>query len=289
MASLGQMQRKPTKRPLSWSRLRQQVLLVPEAGILLGLLVLAWALHFPPLLGLLGLLTMLLFGLRLGLMALGERQIAQGDYARADWLIRTALRLNPWSADALVLRAQGLTHQGQDEAAERLLRRAAALYPDDSALQSALASTLLAQGRIAEGWQVARQDGVAQIRTPQIVQQRAWLALHVEGDAAKARALIIDAEPDLLAPRIGLPLLATLGEAQIVLGARDEALRTLTTIEQKLPACPQPQQAELLYHLGRMYDALGKESGSYFRRSVELDPDGRYAQAAWRSAVNPAA
>lgn len=289
MASLGEIHNKHSKRGSAWSRLRQQVLLVPEAAIVLALLVLAWPLHFPALLGLLALLPMLVFGLRLSLMTLAERQIAHGNYARADWLIRAALRINPWSADALLLRAQGLSHQGQDEAAERQLRRAVQLYPDDLALQSALAAALLAQGRIAEGWQVARQEGVAQIRTPQIAQQRAWLALHAEGDAAKARAIIIDAQPDTLAPRIGLPLLATLAEAQIVLGARDEALRTLTTIEQKLPACPQPQQAELLYHLGRMYDALGQESSSYFRRSLKLDPDGRYAQAAWRSAVNPAA
>lgn len=289
MASLGEIHNKHTKRAYSWGRLRQQALLVPEAGVLIGLLLVGWVMHFPALIGLLALLTMLLFGLRLGLMALAERQIAHGDYARADWLIRAALRLNPWSADALVLRAQGLTHQGEDEAAERLLRRAAQLYPDDSALQSALAAALLAQGRIAEGWQVARQDGIAQIRTPQIAQQRAWLALHVEGDAAKARAIIIDAQPDQFAPRIALPLLATLAEAQIVLGSRDEAKRTIQTIQQKLPACPQPQQAELLYHLGRMHDALGEESSSYFRRSVELDPDGRYAQAAWRSAVSPAA
>lgn len=289
MASLHEIHNKQPKRSYSWNRLRQQMLLVPEAPILIGLLALAWALQFPALLGLLALLTMVLFGARLGLMALAERQIAQGDYARADWLARATLRLNPWSSDALVLRAQGLTHQGKDEAAERLLREAARLYPDDLALQSALASALLAQGRIAEGWQVARQEGVAQMRSPQIAQQRAWLALHVEGDAAKARAIINDARPGDLPPRVALPLLATMGEALIVLSARDEALRTLKTIEQKLPLCPQPQQAELLYHLGRMHDALGQESSMYFRRSVELDPDGRYAQAAWRSAVNPAA
>lgn len=289
MASLHKMHNKQPKRNSAWSRLRQQVLLVPEAVVVAGLLLLAWALQFPPLVGLLALLTMLLFGTRLGLMGLAERQIAHGDYARADWLARAALRLNPWSSDAMLLRAQGLTHQGEDETAERLLREAVQLYPDDSALQSALASALLAQGRIAEGWQVARQEGIAQLRSPQIAQQRAWLALHVEGEAAKARAIIIDARPDDLSPRVALPLLATLAEAQIVLSAQEEALRTLKTIEQKLPLCPQPQQAELLYHLGRMHDALGQESSTYFRRSVELDPDGRYAQVAWRSAVNSAA
>jgi Flp pilus assembly protein TadD len=185
-----------------------------------------------------------------------------------------------------VLRAQGLTHQGEDEAAEQLLRRATQLYPADTGLQSALASTLLAQGRIAEGWQIAHPDHATPTNSPHIAQQLAWLALHVEQDAVKARLIILQAQPARLPPRVALPLLTTLSEANVLLGARDDALRTMQTIERRLNLCPQPQQAELLYHLGRLHAALGNEATSYFRRSVELDPDGRYAQLAWRSAVN---
>jgi len=289
MALFGETHKKHEKRMLPWGRIVQQALLVPEAGVLMGLLLIAWAFNFPPVIGILAIITAFAFGLRMGLLVLAEQQLTHGAYTRADRLSRAALRLNPWSADALVLRAQGLMHQGMDEAAEQLLRRAATMYPKDHVLQSALAAAILAQGRIAEGAQLARVGNITHIHSPQAAQQLAWLALHVEQDALKARTIVLDAEPTRLAPPVALPLLATLGEAQIVLGAHDEAERSLHVIETKLLACPQPQQAELLYHLGRLYEGLGRDGTSYFRRSVELDPDGRYAQAAWRSAVDSAA
>ncbi len=286
MALFSEAHRKHTKETFLWGRIVQQALLVPEASILLGLLLIAWAFNFPPLIGILAIITAFVFGLRLGLMALAEQQLAQGSYDRADRLMQAALRLNPWSVDALVLRAQGLAQQGDDEAAEHLLRRAARLHPYDHTIQSALASVLLAQGRTAEGWQIARVEDSSIVPLPQVVQQRAWYALHVEEDAAKARSLILSADPARFPPRIALPLLVTLSEAHISLDARDAAESVLHTIEADLAACPRPQQAELLYHLGRLHAALGRNGTAYFRRSVELDPDGRYAQTAWRSAVN---
>ncbi|HEX6290705.1 MAG TPA: tetratricopeptide repeat protein [Herpetosiphonaceae bacterium] len=286
MALFSEAHRKPTRESFLLSRIAQQALLVPEASILLGLLLIAWVFNFPPLIGILAIVTAFVFGLRLGLMTLAEQQLAQGAYERADRLVQAALRLNPWSVDALVLRAQGLVQQGDDEAAEALLRRAARIYPNDPAIQSGLATVILAQGRIAEGAQLARLDDAADIQLPQVIQQRAWIALHVEENAAKARTLILSADPSRFPPRIALPLLMTLGEAQISLGARDAAEAVLQTIEAELPACPRSQQAELLYHLGRLRAALGESCTVYFRRSVELDPEGRYAQSAWRSAVN---
>lgn len=289
MALIEHVQHKQPKQAQGWDRLRQQLLLVPEAAVLVAVLLLGWAFSFPPLLSILALITMLVFGIRIGLLTWAERQLGRGAYEQADKLARAALRINPWSSDALVLQAQGHTHQGDDEGAEQLLRRAVSLYPSDQMLRSALASTLFAQGRIKEGWQIAGVVQAAHIKSPQIVQQQAWMALHVEEDAAKARNLIEAIQPMHYAPRITLPLLATLGEAQIVLGARDEAEQLIATIENTLSACDQPQQAELLYHIGRMKTALGQDGTAAFRRSVELDPDGRYAHLAWRSAVNAAA
>lgn len=286
MALFSEAHSKPTKETLLWGRIAQQALLVPEASILLGLLLIAWAFSFPPLIGILAIITAFVFGLRLGLITLAEQQLAQGAYTRADRLVQAALRINPWSIDALVLRAQGLAQQGEDEQAEQLLRRAAKLYPSDHTVQSTLASVVLAQGRIAEGTQLALTSDSSIAEVPQLIQQRAWMALHVEKDAAKARAIILKADPKRFPPRVALPLLTTLSEAQIVLGARDDAETILTTIEADLSACPRTQQAELLYHLGRLHAELGAQSALYFRRCVELDPDGRYAQAAWRSAVN---
>lgn len=285
MALFTDAHRGPAKRARTLGLVAQQLLLIPEAVVLAGLLALGWASNFPPLLGLLAVTTALVFGLRLGLLALAERQLARGEYTRADKLIRVALKLNPWSADALVLRAQGLTHRGDDEKAEQVLRRAASLYPDDQLLQNALAASILSQGRIAEGWQLARtHDSTAKL-SPQIAQQIAWFALHVEDNPARARTIALQTQPEQLAPSLALPLLTTIAEANIVMSAHDDARKLLTTIEQQLTLCAQPQQAELLYHLGRLHSALDGNGASYFRRSVELDPSGRYAQTAWRNAV----
>ncbi len=285
MALFTDARSKPTKFARTWSIVAQQLLLIPEAVILAGLLAIGWASNFPPLLGLLAVTTALVFGLRIGLLTLAERHLTHGAYVRADRLVRLALKLNPWSADALVLRAQGLTHRGDDETAEHVLRRAAELYPDDQLLQNALAASVLSQGRIAEGWQIARIHDTTANLSPQMAQQIAWFALHVEDNPARARTLALQTNPDQLAPSLGLPLLTTIAEATIALGAHDDARKLLTTIEERLTGCAQPQQAELLYHLGRLHTALDGNGATYFRRSVELDPDGRYAQTAWRSAV----
>ena len=286
MALVGDIGSKPNKRTPLWRTFAQRMLLIPEAAVIVGLLVVGWAWGFPAVLGFLAFATVLAFGVRLGLMALAEQQLARGAYARASKLTRAALRLNPWSADALALQAQGLSQQGQDEAAEQVLRRATTLYPDDRLLLSALASTVLAQGRVAEGWQLARTDDAVAASSPVIAQQLAWYALHVEDDPSRARILVLRTKLERLPVAVGLPLRVTLAEAQIALGAHDDARHELATIEQQLSLCVQAQQAELLYHLGRLHTALGETGTSYFRRSVERDPDGRYAQIAWRSAVN---
>ncbi len=287
MALFSDVRSKPHKRSSVWAYIAQRVLLIPEAGVLLGLVLLGWKFSFPPLIGFLAILTVAAFALRLGLLSLAEQQLARGAYAQADRLVRAALRLNPWSADALVLRAQGLSQRGEDEAAEQVLRRAACLYPHDHMLQSALAASVVAQGRLSEGWQLVSTDQEATTDSPLVLQQLAWFALHVEDNPARARTLILRSAPDRLPPPVALPLLTTLAGAHIALGAQVNAREVLKTIEFRLGECAQPQQAELLYHLGRLYQILDDNGAVYYRRCVELDPDGRYAQAAWRSAVNP--
>lgn len=286
MALVSDMRSKPNRGLTSWRSLTQRMLLIPEAGIIIGLLAISWAFGFPPLFGFLAIVTVFAFTLRLGLMFFAEQQLARGAYERADTLVRAALRINPWSADALALQAQGFSQQGNDEAAEHVLRRATTLYPNDRLLQSALASTVVAQGRIAEGWRLARTDDKAASTSPVIAQQLAWFALHVENDPSRARNLVLQVNLGQLPIAAALPLRTTLVEAQIALGAHDDARQELVTIEQQLGLCGKPQQAELLYHLGRLHAALGENGTSYFRRSVERDPDGRYAQVAWRSAVD---
>jgi Tfp pilus assembly protein PilF len=267
-------------------RLVRRVLLVPEAVILLGLLLIAWRFRFPPLISLLIIMTACIFGVRLGLITLAERYLDQGAYRRADHLVRTALRLHPWSSDALLLRAQGLVQQGQDEAAIEMLRYAALLSPDDHQLQGALAATLLAQGRISEGWRLLEAINHPVTSSPVALQQLAWIALRIDNDPVKAIALIAHIDLKHLPPPSSTPLLIILCDALIASGAYDEALRFLRYIEGQLQACGPTQQAELLYHLGRLYRALGHDGSSYFRRSVQLDPQGRYALVAWRCAMH---
>src|SRR4028118_943515 len=186
MALFSEAHSKQTKETFLWGRIAQQALLVPEASILLGLLLIAWTFGFPPLIGILAIITAFVFGLRLGLMTLAEQQLAQGAYTRADRLVQAALRINPWSVDALVLRAQGLAQQGEDERAEQLLRRAAQLYPGDHTVQTTLASVVLAQGRIAEGSLLALTDDSSVAQVPQLIQKRAGTPLQQGGDAAQA-------------------------------------------------------------------------------------------------------
>ncbi len=270
----------------AWGRLVQQILLIPEAVILLGLLLLAWVFHFPPLISLLAIMTISIFGMRLGLITLAEHHLAQGSYERADRLARTALHLHPWSVDALMLRAQGMVQQGQDEAAIKVLRHAAILSPDDYQFHRTLASTLLTQGETAAGWRLAESVNRTVVPAPAALQQLAWIALHIDSDPAKAIALISRVDPEYLPSHISAPLLITLCDALVAMGRYDEALRLLQRIERQLQASTPTLQAELLYHLGRFYKALGRDGGSYFRRSVQFDPQGRYAQIAWRCAIH---
>lgn len=276
-------ERSPHVASADWlSRARQHLLTIPEAALLLSVLLIGALTHFPVALGLLALLLAACFGVRLLLLALAARRLERGAYGSAAWLARQALRLNPWSPDGLLLLAQISLRRGDDHAAEATLRRALQLHPTNEALQSALAALLLSHHPAPTDQPPAEQRRL----TPAQAQHRAWLALHGEHDAALARAIVLRAAPERLAPRQALPLQIILAEALLELGAHAESLRTLERIEAGLRWCPRAQQAELLYHLGRLYAAHGRSGTAYFRRSVELDPHGRYAQHAWRSAVS---
>ena len=258
--------------------------MVPEAIALLLLLGLGVLLGIQPLLAVLVLLVAGLFATRLGLLHAAERYLARGDYHGSQRLLNAALRLNPWSSDALLLRAHSFTLQGNDEQAEHELRRALELDPDDDAVRGALAGSLLAQGRYWEGRQLATVAGFDS-GSALGVQQRAWLALHVDDDPERALGLLAACDGQQFPPRVALPMLVTRCETLLALEDRPGAERTLELLEAGLHCCSLPQQAELLYHTGRLKTQLGLDSAADFRRSVELDPAGRWAQAAWRGAI----
>ncbi len=269
-------------------RIKHHLLLVPEAPVLLVLLLIAWGYDFPPLVGGLAALVVVLFVVRLFCLASAVQELGLARYEQADRLAQTALRLHPWSPDALALRGNTQLLQGNDEAAETLLRDAVRLAPDHPANHAALATVLLARGDYAAGREHAtralRLDG----GSPYAVQQLAWLALHHEHDPRKARRIVDTIDLNAHPAAVGASLLVLRSEAQIMEGDLDEARETVCSIEAALPHCPHPQHAELCFHLGRLHALLGDDSSAYFRRSVRLDPRGRWAHAAWRAAVNPA-
>jgi len=284
MALWGAARQAHNRRGWDLRRIWRRALMVPEALALLVLLGLGIVFGIQPLLAVLVLLVAGMFAARLGLLYAAERSLARGDYAGSRRLLDVALRLNPWSSDTLMLRAHSLSLQGNDEDAERELRRALALDPDDDTVRGALAATLLAQGRYREGRQLATVAGF-DAASPLGVQQRAWLALHVDQDPERALGLLAACDEQHFAPHLALPLLVTRCETLLALNDRPAAEQTLELLSSRLELCPLPQQAELLYHAGRLKTQLGLEAAADFRRSVELDPAGRWAQAAWRGAI----
>ena len=263
--------------------IKQQLMLVPEAPVLLALLLIGWAYSFPPAIGVLAALTVAIFVLRLLLLTLAQQQLGQGNYRQADSLTRAALRIYPLSVDALSLHAKGLLLRGKDVEAEALLRRAAELAPDSEAVQGALAGALLLQGDFAGGREHASYARRLAGGSPYAAQPLAWLALHVDDDPAHAQRILGEAEIDRLPATLAGPLLVLLAEAQLARGATQPAMETIRRLDAMIVACPVPQQAELCYHLGRLHALAGGDGRRHFRHSIELDPHGRYAHTAWRS------
>ena len=269
-------------------RIKHHLLLVPEAPVLFVLLMIAWAYDFPPMIGGLATLVVTFFVVRLFCLASAAQELGQARYEQADRLARTALRLHPWSSDALALRANTQLLQGNDEVAETLLRDAVRFAPERAANHASLATVLLARGDYAAGREHATRALRLDAGSPYAVQQLAWLALHREQDPQRARRIVNTIDLSAHPAAVGAPLLVLRGEAQIMEGDVDEARATVGAVEAALPHCPRPQQAELCFNLGRLHTLLGDDGGAHFRRSVRLDPRGRWAHAAWRAAVDPA-
>ncbi len=269
-------------------RIKHHLLLVPEAPVLFVLLMIAWAYDFPPAIAGLAVLVVTFFVVRLFCLASAAQELSLARYEQADRLARTTLRLHPWSADALALRGNTQLLQGNDEVAETLLRDAVRLAPDHAANHAALATVLLARGDYAAGREHATRALRLDAGSLYAVQQLAWLALHHEHDPRKARRIVDTIDLNAHPAAVGASLLVLRSEAQIMEGDLDEARETVCAVEAALPHCPHPQQAELCFHLGRLHALLGDDGGPHFRRSVRLDPRGRWAHAAWRAAVNPA-
>jgi tetratricopeptide (TPR) repeat protein len=283
MTLISRVQMSRSSHPSRWQRFVRWLVLIPEAPLVSLMVLLAWLLHFPPSLGLFATAIVIWFFVRSGLLLLAEHRLAQGDLRPAGKIASLALRMYPWSADALLLVAQIKVHQGDHAEADTLLDQAARLDVACDDVGAVRAANLLAQG-------VAPEPAAFPLPTdgpvsPALLHHHAHHALHVEYDPARAVDLLRRTDLQRLPPSTSVPLLLLLAESYIALEQHADARDALTRCKARLDRCARPQQAEALYYLGRLWHTLGEDGRPYFRRSVELDPAGRYAHAAWRSAV----
>lgn len=267
----------------------RQLLLVPEAVLLMALICLHIALGGPLLTAVLSIGLIGWFACRATLIIASRRALNQAHYTRAERVLRLALWLYPFSADALALRGTLALAQGQVQQAEADFRRAIALYPGQAAIHAALSSVLLEVDRPAE----ARCE--------------ATRALLLDMGCASAYLHLANAEQQTGAPidvveahlRMGLrahpapsdeaALRCTLATSLLNQDRQAEALLTLVGIEPLLIRCPAPQRAGLYYYLGELRRAVGdtETARTHFSASEALDPHGRFAAAAWRAARLP--
>ncbi len=270
----------PVARPF-W----HQLLVIPEATLLLAMLIIGWAFNFPVFISLLIVLIIGVFVVRLLLLSTATQRLQRGAYGQADRLSGMALRMNPWSVDTLHVHAQTFVMRGDDIQAEPFLRRAIALAPQQHTVHATMTAVLLEQGEIEQAQVLLEQSRQGEQLSPAAVQQLAWYTLHVEGNPLGAQLLVEGAYPEQLAEPIAVALLVTLAESELALHNTTALERTLGKINQRLPLCPPPQQAELHFHLGRLEGAMGRDARAHFRQCVALDPQGRYARQAWRNAI----
>lgn len=286
MASHLQEQMPLLRRQAQLPWIFRQALLVPEAVGLLLVLGLYWSTNGAPLVALIGLIVIAFFGIRFALLTAARRTLAEARYQQAHRYITALLRIYPWSADALALRGMLLLATNKADQAEGVLRKALQLFPGQASIHSLLSSTLLELERYIE----ARWEGVQ--------------ALALDPSCAIAYLYVAQAEQRLgVAPtdleqrlRQGLALPsdpATEGAlrcslALVLYSLQQEGEARLATagIESLLNRCSALERASLLFHLGLLRHAQGEieQARKLFRNCEQLDPQGRYAAAAWRAA-----
>jgi tetratricopeptide (TPR) repeat protein len=286
MASHGQDQHDTIPAGVQLEHLRRQLMLVPEAVVLTALLALYAVTGAPPALALPGLLCVAWFGARLGLLLAARQAYFKANYIRAEHLASVAHRLYMYSADVYALR--GLIAQGRNRSEEAVeaLRKAVALYPQQARLHALLSGALLEDGQ------------------PHAANEAAREALLRDSNCAAAHLHLANAEHMLGAPpetverhlRTGLSselspadevaLSCALATTLINAGRAHEAQFALRGIDELVANSATPQRAEFHFYLGELHRQLGdlEAARAHYNASETLDPNGRYAAAAWRAA-----
>ncbi|MBA3471389.1 MAG: tetratricopeptide repeat protein [Herpetosiphonaceae bacterium] len=265
--------------------LGRQVLLIPEM-VLLPLVFASYFLtnHALPL-AVAGELLIVAFILRTTLLWAAGRTWTLGQYARAARFAQASLRIYPWSADGVALLATVRLAQGKPELATGLFERAIALFPGYALFHVGLSQALAAERR----WPEARQSALHAIALDDTCAaahaQMAQIALNLN-EAHNVALQWVDsglAAAPLLTVQA---LLYTLrADAALRIEQRRMAQVAIDQVTMTLLDCPTPIQAELLYWLGTLRRRQGDTVAAChdFERIAQLDPEGRWVNAAWRA------
>jgi Flp pilus assembly protein TadD len=269
---------------LAW--VGRRLLLVPEAVLLVALVAVYLAMREPPVLGLLIALLILGFMIRMAALHLGRAALEQDRRAAADALITVALALYPWSADALALQGVFALTGGLPMIAEARLRQAIGLLPGQAPFHALLSAALLDLGRSVEAAEAARRSLALDRRCAV-----AYLYLAEAERSLGAAALLVEDRlraglAEAATPADEAALRCALAGHLIAEQRIAEATLTLYGAEALLPRCSTSRQVALRFRLGELLIAQGQveRAHEHFRGVEALDPQGRYAAAAWRSA-----
>lgn len=264
----------------------RQLLLVPEAVLLLALLCWYAGHGTSPLHIVAGLGLVCWFSCRYALIVLARRALDRAHYPRAVRLARLALWLYPYSADVRALRGNIALAQGHAAVAETELCQAIAFYPGYAILHATRSGALLEAGEPLDAcWEAMRALALDTNCAPAYLHlANAELALGAPLDLIEAQLRRgLQAHP---APADEAALRCTLAALLLDTHRQPEALLTLAGIETLIQQCSTFQQAGLHYYLGELRRGIGEDevARNHFSLSETLDPHGRYAAAAWRAA-----
>jgi tetratricopeptide (TPR) repeat protein len=272
--------------PTSITWIGRWLVLVPEAAILVTLLIIYGTFGNPPLLAFLAALIILAFTVRTAALHLARTMFEAGQYREANALLYLALLLYPWSADALALHGTFALATGKLDVAEESLRKAILLLPGQASFYTALSSVLLELGRPVEALQAARKAIELDNKHAQAylylaeAERASGIAAHVTEESLRT-GIAAAQNPEVLAALQCVLASHLLAEKRIA-----EATLILRAVEAVLSRCSPPKQAELKYHLGKLLAIQGQvdRAREQFQDVEVLDPNGRFASAAWRAA-----
>jgi tetratricopeptide (TPR) repeat protein len=267
-------------------RVGRQVLLVPEAIVLVLLIGLYYSHAAHLSLAILALCVTIWFALRMGLLMTARGAFDAGHYARAEALAYWAVSLYPYSADALTILGAAQLADGQVGPAIANLQRATLYYPGHAGMYTALATGLLAADRTEAARTTAEQA---------LILDPTYGPAYVPLAEAETRLGASDATIEALLRR-GLELPLPPGDAAALhcalagylvrREAADEAHTRIKVATALLADAPVILRAGIHFQLGEVWRTLGdvETARIHFAASAELDPQGPHAATAWRAA-----